>query len=257
MAKKIAISLRKGGSGKTTTAINLATALYKKGKKVLLVDLDPQANATISVGIDPLSLDKHINTLFTDINCKVEEAITKTDFGLTILPAHPDLAETEAGMRATQIGLLKGLLEPIDKDFDFIVIDTPPAESYLAVNALAVADEVVIPLQAHYLAMRGLQEAIEEIEQVKKGLNPKLKIAGILPTMVSNRTNIAKTVLEAVTEAYGRYLYPFQVDFSIKHTEATLAGLPIVIYDPKHQGSVAYMKLADLVIKGGKNDQKR
>jgi len=252
MAKKIAISLRKGGSGKTTTAVNLATALHKKGKKTLLVDLDPQANATISVGIDPLSLTKHINTLFTDINIKTEEAVAKTSFGLPIIPSHPDLAETEAGMRATQIGLLKGLLEPIDGLFDYIVIDTPPAESYLTVNALAVADEVIIPLQAHYLAMRGLQEAIEEIEQVKKGLNPKLKVAGILPTMVSNRTNIAKTVLEAVTEAYGGFLYPLRVNFSIKHTEATLAGLPIVIYDPKHQGSLVYMQLADLVIKEGK-----
>jgi chromosome partitioning protein len=252
MAKKIAVSLRKGGSGKTTTSVNLATALHKKGKKVLLVDLDPQANATISVGIDPLSLTKHINTLFTDINTKTEEAIVKTVFGLPILPSHPDLAETEAGMRATQIGLLKGLLEPIDGLFDFIVIDTPPAESYLTVNALATADEVVIPLQTHYLAMRGLQEAIEEINEVKKGLNPKLKVAGILPTMVNNRTNIAKTVLEAVTEAYRSFLYPFQVDFSIKHAEATLAGLPIVIYDPKHQGSLVYMQLADLVIKGDK-----
>jgi len=132
------------------------------------------------------------------------------------------------------------------------VIDTPPAESYLTVNALATADEVVIPIQTHYLAMRGLQEAIEEINEVKKGLNPKLKVAGILPTMVNNRTNIAKTVLEAVTEAYRSFLYPFQVDFSIKHAEATLAGLPIVIYDPKHQGSLVYMQLADLVIKGDK-----
>jgi len=254
MAKKIAVSLRKGGSGKTTTAVNLATALHLRGKKTLLIDLDPQANATISVGIDPLSLTKHINTLFTDINTKTEEVIIKTSFGLPILPSHPDLADTEAGMRATQIGLLKGLLEPIDGLFDYIVIDTPPAESYLTVNAMAVADEILIPLQAHYLAMRGLQEAMQEIDEVKKGLNPKLKVAGILPTMVSNRTNIAKTVLEAVTEAYRRLLYPFQVDFSIKHAEATLAGLPIVIYDPKHQGSLVYMQLADLVIKGGKND---
>ena len=124
-------------------------ALSLKGKKTLLVDLDPQANATISVGIDPTTLTKHINTLFTDISTKTEEVIIKTEFGLYILPSHPDLADTEAGMRATQIGLLKGLLEPLEDKFDYIIIDTPPSESYLTVNALAVADEVLIPL--HFL----------------------------------------------------------------------------------------------------------
>jgi chromosome partitioning protein len=255
MAKVIAVTLRKGGSGKTTTSVNLATALQLKGKRTLLVDLDPQANATISVGIDPMTLPYHINTLFTDINTKTHEAIVKTSFNLDILPSHPNLAETEAGMRATQIGLLKGLLEPVKDSYDYIVIDTPPAESYLTVNAMAVADEIIIPLQAHYLAMRGLQDILDEVEQVKHGLNPNLKIAGILPTMVHNRTNIAKTVLEAVTEAYKGLLYPLQVEFSIKHAEATLAGLPIVIYDPQHQGSIVYMQLADTVMRGGENGE--
>ncbi len=255
MAKVIAVTLRKGGSGKTTTSVNLATALQLKGKRTLLVDLDPQANATISVGIDPMALPRHINTLFTDINTTTKEAITTTSFNLPLLPSHPDLAETEAGMRATQIGMLKNLLDPIKDDYDYIVIDTPPAESYLTVNAMAVADEIIIPLQAHYLAMKGLQDAIDEIEQVKKGLNPSLKLAGILPTMVHNRTNVAKTVIEAVTEAYRDYLYPLQVEFSIKHAEATLAGLPIVIYDPNHQGSIAYMQLADMVMRGGENGE--
>ena len=224
-------------------------ALTLKGKKTLLVDLDPQANATISVGIDPTALTKHINTLFTDISTKTEEVIIKTEFGLYILPSHPDLADTEAGMRATQIGLLKGLLEPLEDKFDYIIIDTPPSESYLTVNALAVADEVLIPLQAHFLALRGLQDVLDEVDQVKQGLNPKLKVAGILPTMVSNRTNVSKMIIEEVKSKYPDLLYPLQVDFSIKHAEASLAGKPIVIYDPKHQGSLAYLKLADLIIK--------
>ncbi len=224
-------------------------ALSLKGKKTLLVDLDPQANATISVGIDPTTLTKHINTLFTDISTKTEEVIIKTEFGLYLLPSHPDLADTEAGMRATQIGLLKGLLEPLDNVFDFIVIDTPPSESYLTVNALAVADEVLIPLQAHFLALRGLQDVLDEVDQVKQGLNPKLKVAGILPTMVSNRTNVSKMIIEEVKSKYPDLLYPLQVDFSIKHAEASLAGKPIVIYDPKHQGSLAYLQLAELIIK--------
>lgn len=249
MAKKIAVTLRKGGSGKTTTAINLATALLKRGKKVLLVDLDPQSNATISVGINPTTLPRHINTLFTDINTTPEEVVIATNFGLHLIPAHPDLADTEAGMRATQIGLLKAILEPLEDTYDFIVLDTPPSESYLTANALAVANEVVIPLQAHFLAMRGLQEVIDEINQVKKGLNPKLKIAGILPTMVSQRTNISKMILDAVKEKYGDLLYPISIDFSVRHAEASLAGLPIVIYEPAHQGSLAYYQLADYFLK--------
>ncbi|PIP61116.1 hypothetical protein COW99_05845 [Candidatus Roizmanbacteria bacterium CG22_combo_CG10-13_8_21_14_all_38_20] len=253
MAKKIAVALRKGGSGKTTTAVNLAEALRQKKQKVLLVDLDPQANATISVGLDPTKLDKHINTLLTDIQTKVEDVIASSEFGLSILPGHPDLAETEGGMKATQIGLLKSLLEPIEDDYDYIIMDTPPSESYLTVNALMYADEVLIPLQAHYLAMKGLEDMLKEIIKVKQGLNPKLRIAGILPTMVSRRTNIAQTVLDSVRKAYGEFLYPWEISFSIRHTEASLAGLPIVLYEPGHQGSEVYLKLAESMIKGHKN----
>jgi chromosome partitioning protein len=108
---------------------------------------------------------------------------------------------------------------------------------------------VLIPLQAHFLALRGLQDVLDEVAQVKQGLNPKLKVAGILPTMVNPRTNISKTILEEVKDKYPDLLYPLQVDFSIKHAEASLAGKPIVIYDPKHQGSLAYLQLADLIIK--------
>lgn len=249
MARKIAVSLRKGGSGKTTTAVNLAEALRQKGQQVLLVDLDPQANATISVGIHPGSLKKHINSLFTDINARIEEVIIVTKFGMPLLPSHPDLAKTEAGMHASQIGMLKSILGSIEDKFDFIIIDTPPSESYLTVNALVYIDEIIIPLQAHYLAMRGLEDMLAEIIKVKQGLNPGIRLAGILPTMVSNRTNIAKTILESVQKAYGEFMYPFQVDFSVRHTEASLAGLPILCYEPTHQGSIAYRKLAEEVLK--------
>lgn len=245
MSTKISVSLRKGGSGKTTTAVNLAAALQQKNKRVLLVDLDPQANATLSVGIDPLSIKKHLNTLLTDINTHPEDIIIKTSFGLSIIPSHPDLAAAEAGMKATQVGIVKEILQSIESEYDFIIIDTPPSESYLTVNAFVASDAIIIPLQAHYLAMKGLEDMMHEINEVKKGLNPLLKIAGILPTMVSPRTNIAKTILEAVHESYTALVYPFQIEFSIKHSEASLAGLPIVIYDPSHQGSIVYNKLAE------------
>ena len=245
MARKIAVTLRKGGSGKTTTAINLAAALHRLGKRTLLVDLDPQANATLAVGLDPLRLAKHADHLFTTIDTQPGEVVTATAFGLSVLPAHPDLAHTEAGMKATQVGMLRGLLEPLDPAYDVIVIDTPPSESYLTVNALAAADEVIIPLQAHYLAMQGLAQALTQVEQVKRGLNPGLRVAGILPVMVNARTRISRLVLEEVGRTYPELLYPISIDFSVKHIEASLAGEPIVVLDPDHQGSVAYRRLAE------------
>jgi len=250
MAKTYAITLRKGGCGKTTTAVNLATALGIAKKHVLLVDLDPQANATLSVGIDPTTLPANINDLFTSIETAPEEVITKTQFGIDILPSHPDLAKTEAGMQATQIGLLKGIFEPIESKYDYIIIDTPPSESYLSVAALTYARHVIIPLQAHFLATQALSQAMEDIAHVKRGLNPEIEIKGILFTMVNPRTNIAKAVINEVKRNYGNLVFPIEITFSIRHVEATLAGIPIVLFDPKHQGSLAYKKLAKVIING-------
>ena len=245
MARKIAVTLRKGGSGKTTTAVNLAAALHLCGKKVLLIDLDPQANATLAVGIDPTTLPKNINHLFTTIDTRPDDVVTHTPFGLAILPSHPDLAQTENGMKATQVGMLRGLLEPFESTYDLIIIDTPPSESYLTVNALAAADEVIIPLQAHYLALQGLAQALTQVAQVKNGLNPRLKVAGILPTLVNARTNISRAVLEDVKRNYPDLVYPFGIEYSVKHSEASLAGEPIVLYEPSHQGAIVYKQLAE------------
>jgi chromosome partitioning protein len=249
MARKIAVRIKKGGGNKSTAAINLATALYKKGKdknlRVLLVDLDPQANATLAVGIDPKTLKKNINHLFTDIMVHPKDVIVKTSFGLDILPSHPDLSNTESGMQATQLGVIRSLLAPLEKLYDFIILDTPPAKSYLAVSAVVAADEVLLPLQVHYLALRGLGETLDEIEQIRKGLNTNIKVAGVLPVMYNKYTNIGKAILDELKEKHAKLVYPFEVDFSVRHIEASVAGLPIVLYDPAHQGSIAYNKLAD------------
>ena len=249
MARKIAVRIKKGGGNKSTAAINLATALYKKGKdknlRVLLVDLDPQANATLAVGIDPKTLKKNINHLFTDISVHPKDVIVKTSFGLDILPSHPDLSNTESGMQATQLGVIRSLLAPLEKLYDFIILDTPPAKSYLAVSAVVAADEVLLPLQVHYLALQGLGETLDEIEQIRKGLNTHIKVSGVLPVMYNKYTNIGKAILGELKENHAKLVYPFEVDFSVRHIEASVAGLPIVLYDPAHQGAIAYNKLAD------------
>ncbi len=141
--------------------------------------------------------------------------------------------------------MLRGLLAPLENSYEVIVLDTPPSESYLTVNALAAADEVIIPLQAHYLALQGLAQALTQVDQVRNGLNPQLKVAGILPTLVNARTNISKAVLEDVKTNYPYLLYPIGIEYSVKHSEASLAGQPIVLYDPNHQGAVAYKQLAE------------
>jgi chromosome partitioning protein len=249
MARKIAVWIKKGGGNKSTAAINLATSLHVKGRtkglRVLLVDLDPQANATLAVGIDPKTLRKNINHLFTDLSVHPKDVIVKTSFGLDILPSHPDLSNTETGMQATQLGVIRSLLEPLNSLYDFIILDTPPAKSYLAVSAVVAADEVLLPLQVHYLALQGLGETLDEIEQIRKGLNPHIKVAGVLPVMYNKYTNIGKAILDELKDKHAKLVYPFEVDFSVRHIEASVAGLPIVLYDPHHQGAIAYNKLAD------------
>jgi chromosome partitioning protein len=250
MTRKITVAMKKGGSGKTTTTVNLATALVMRGRRVLFVDLDPQANATVALGINPLDAAYTINDLFLDDKLEPQKAIT-TKFGLNILPGHTALARTESGMGPSEVVALRRILTPLEGDYDYVVLDVPPSDSYLTANALAYATEVIIPLQAHYLAMEGLAQSIEQVTKVKAGLNPDINIIGILPTMVSSRTNIARSVIEAVQKQYPDSVYPFVVDYSVRHPEATAAGAPIVIYDPSHPGSIAYKKLAEYLDEQG------
>lgn len=258
MAKKITVTIRKGGGGKSTTAVNIASALQLKGYKTLLVDLEHTANATISVGIDPYELKASINTLFTSIEATPQDVIVKTEYGLSVLPATEDLEQTEAGMTATSIGILKPLFEAIDKDYDYIVIDTPPGRSYLSLSALVASDAVLIPLQTHYLALRGLARIMDDIRKVKKGLNPYLEIMGIVPVMMQPQTNVGQTILKSVLEdeQYKNLVLPVEIKWSIKHVEASLIGQPIVIYAPSHEGAKEYFKLAEMIY-NGKSKQTR
>jgi chromosome partitioning protein len=248
--ERYVITLRKGGCGKTTTATNLAASLALAGKRVLLVDLDPQANATISVGHDPMALRCSIYDLFTSMSFTTREVIMGLPYRFDILPSHPSLAKVEAGMQATQVGVLKGMLAPVEQDYDYIILDTPPSESYLSVAALAYADRVIIPVQAHYLATQALDQALQDVQRVRQGLNANLRIKGVIFTMVNTRTNVSKIVLDDVRSHYGEYVLPIEIPFSIRQVEASLAGVPMVLFDPRAPGSQAYMDLAEVVMNG-------
>lgn len=246
-AKIVTVAIRKGGSGKTTTAVNLASAFQLSGHPTLLVDLDQSANATMHVGINAYRLSRSLYSLFTDIHATPESVMLTTPFGLSVLPATKQLEQIETGMNATQIGVLKPILEPLSSRFEYIIIDTPPSHSYLSISALVASHFVLIPLEPHYLAMDGLATVIGDIAAVKKGLNPTLTLLGIVPVKVQERTTIAQTVLREVKTTYTELLLPYQVRYSVKHSEASLVGQPIVTYAPSHAGAKEYLTLAEAI----------
>ncbi len=247
MGTIITVAIRKGGSGKTTTAVNVASALQLTGHHTLLVDLDQSANATMHVGINPYTLTRSMATLFRDFTATVGSVMQTTRFGLSVLPATGDLEQIEAGMNAAQIGVLKLILGPVIDQFEFIVIDTPPSHSYLSLSALVTSTYALIPLEPHYLAMDGLAKIIDDISQVQRGLNPQLAILGIVPVKVQARTNIAQSIIGNVQSSYGDLMLPVDVKFSVKHAEASLVGQPILTYDPKSDGAREYFALTEVI----------
>lgn len=253
MATVITVTLRKGGSGKTTTAVNLASGLAKHGKKVLLVDLDPQANATLSLGIDSVN-SPNIADVLQGIK-QVQHVINDPVKGFDLIPSNEVLAQVEATMasdHATYALVVKNAIAPLQAKYDYILIDTPPSESMLTVSALVASDYALIPTQAHYLAMHGLQQALDLITRVKEGYGANVEILGIVPTMVQTGTNIADLFIEQVKSDYGELVLPYPIPHSIKLTESQLAGQPIIDYDPKHPASIAYMQLAKHITMKGK-----
>jgi chromosome partitioning protein len=260
--------IRKGGSAKTTSAVNFAAALaYKFKRKVLLIDLDPQANATSHMGINPRAIPKSVNTLFTTIGVDPHEVIIPVEFSIKgkkakidVMPATRDLDETDLSMKATQVGMFKPIIDSLQDDYDDIVIDTRPTRSMLTISALVPATHGIIPMEAGVFALDALDDSLDDYANVKKGLNPDLKLVGILPTRVIETTNLSGDVLGSAAKQYDQYFIRYldtkdgdQVERmmyirnSIKMGEAPGYGIPGIAHEPNNPASLDYIKLAEVL----------
>ena len=254
MGKTIAIANQKGGVGKTTTSINLSASLAAKGKKVLVIDTDPQGNTTSGFGVEKNDLDNTVYELMLS-ECSIKECILKDVIdGVSIIPSNVNLAVAEIELIGVDRKeyILKREVEWIKDSFDYIIIDCPPSLSMLTINAMTTADTVLVPIQCEYYALEGLSQLIHTINLVKERLNPDLDIEGVVFTMYDSRTNLSMQVVENVKSNLSQKVFQTLIPRNIRLAEAPSYGMPINAYDPKSAGAEAYMQLAEEVINGGK-----
>ena len=261
MAKVIAIANQKGGVGKTTTAVNLAAALNKQGYSVLAIDLDAQANLTASFGINPDALEETVREIFLtetkEEELPIDYGIIYHTSGVDILPSNIKLADIEMQLITdfNRERILKSYIEKISESYDYIIIDCNPSLSIFSINALTAADSVIIPALPHHLSAIGLEQLIKTIKKVKRSLNRKLEIEGILLTQYSNRTKLAQNMKSDIEEAYGKYINVFSITIPqcVKAAEAGLSGKSVIEYAPSSSVAKAYSELAEY-LGGGKDE---
>lgn len=256
MGKIIAIANQKGGVGKTTTSINLSAALAEEGKRILVVDIDPQGNCTSGFGIDKNNQENTVYELLLD-DCSINECMIRD------VMERIDLIASNVNLAAAEIELigiprkeyiLRDALDYIKDDYDFIIMDCPPSLNVLTVNAMAAADSVIVPIQCEYYALEGLSQLIHTINLVKTRLNRKLDIEGIVFTMFDARTNLSAQVVENVKQHVEQHIYETVIPRNIRLAEAPSYGEPITVYDKKSSGAAAYRALAKEVILKNKAD---
>lgn len=257
MGKIIAIANQKGGVGKTTTAINLAASLASQGKKVLLVDADPQANSTSGYGIDPRTMDSSIYECLADGYPADGAQVDTCVEGLQLLGSRIDLAgaEIELISKPDRERVMQRMLAPVKDKYDYILIDCSPSLGLITVNALTAADSVIIPVQAEYFALEGISKLLNTIRILKNRLNPGLEIEGFLLTMYDARLRLANQIYEELKGHFGRMVFDTVIPRNIRLSEAPSHGLPAILYDPDSRGATSHVMLAkELISKHKKNN---
>jgi len=259
-SKVIALTNQKGGVGKTTTAVNLGVGLAKQGKKVLLIDADAQANLTMALGYNkpddiPITLSSIMQDIIDDKSFKENDGILHHNEGVDLLPSNIELSGLEVRLinAISRESILKTYVNEAKKNYDYVLIDCMPSLGMITINALAAADSVVIPTQPHYLSAKGLELLLRSVSKVKRQINPKLRIDGILMTMVMPRTNISKEITASVKSAYGQRIEVFEseIPHSIRAVEATAEGKSIYAYDKNGKVAEAYGRFSKEVVEIG------
>jgi len=245
---------QKGGVGKTTTSVNLAAYMAKSGSRTLLVDIDPQGNASSGLGIDRSTIKRSVYDVLLDAMPVAEAALPTPIPGLSILPSTLDLAgaEIELMPRIAREGFLRAALEPALAEYEHILIDAPPSLGLLTLNVLVAADALIIPIQSEYYALEGISQLIKTIDLVRRQLNPKLSVARVIMTMHDTRIRLANQVVEEVLKYFGDTVSPTLIPRNVRLSEAPSHGLPIAVYSPRSTGAIAYQKIAQEILNYGK-----
>ena len=246
MTRIIAIANQKGGVGKTTTTINLAASLAATRRRVLLVDLDAQGNATMGCGVDKYRLSSSVRDVLLEAVTPAQAIVSPEGLGFGVMPANADMTEAEIKLREMPAGdfALKLALEAVAADYDYVLIDCPPALSKLTVNAFVAADGVLIPMQCEYYALEGLTALVDTIKKIQRVINPRLEIEGLLRTMFDPRNNLSNDVSAQLIEHFGDKVYRTLVPRNVRLAEAPSHGLPVMTYDSSSAGAKAYLALA-------------